>query len=203
MPTESAGFSWTPLRTIAGEFTSATYYDGVRIPGANLIGDENGGWAIITNQLNLERVAISPASGILRSIEEVRAWAASQPLPDGRRVIDQEWVQIALARLWARAEALKLFNRKVAWAADKGLQPADASATKVFGSEFALEAYRALSEIVGQAAYLVEGSPGAVLQGRLEREARAHTIFTFGGGTNEIQRDLIAWLGLGLPRAAR
>ena len=203
VPTESAGFSWTPLRTIAGEFTSATYYDGVRIPGANLIGDENGGWAIITNQLNLERVAISPASGILRSIEEVRAWAGSQSLPDGRRIIDQEWVQIALARLWARADALKLFNWKVAWAADKGLQPADASATKVFGSEFALEAYRALSEIVGQAAYLVEGSPGAVLRGSLEREARAHTIFTFGGGTNEIQRDLIAWLGLGLPRSAR
>ena len=99
--------------------------------------------------------------------------------------------------------ALKLFNWKVAWAADKGLQPADASATKVFGSEFALEAYRALSEIVGQAAYLVEGSPGAVLRGSLEHEARAHTIFTFGGGTNEIQRDLIAWLGLGLPRSAR
>jgi 3-oxocholest-4-en-26-oyl-CoA dehydrogenase alpha subunit len=203
VPTDAAGFSWTPLRTVAGEFTSATYYDGVRIPRANLVGDENGGWAIITNQLNLERVAISPASGILRSIEEVRAWAASQPLPGGRRVIDQEWVQVALARLWARADALKLFNWKVAWAADKGLQPADASATKVFGSEFALEAYRTLSEIVGQAAYLVEGSPAAVLRGRLEREGRAHTIFTFGGGTNEIQRDLIAWLGLGLPRSAR
>ena len=113
VPTDTPGFSWTPLRTIAGEFTSATYYDGVRIPLANLIGDENGGWAIITNQLNLERVAISPASGILRSIEEVRVWAASQPLPDGRRVIDQQWVQIALARLWARADALKLFNWKV------------------------------------------------------------------------------------------
>lgn len=203
VPTDSVGFSWTPLRTIAGEFTSATYYDGVRIPAANLVGQENGGWAIITNQLNLERVAISPASGILRAIEEVRLWAAGQLLPDGRRVIDQQWVQIALARLWARTEALKLFNWKVAWAADKGLQPADASATKVYGSEFALDAYRSLSEVVGQSSYLVEGSPGAVLRGKLEREARAHTIFTFGGGTNEIQRDLIAWLGLGLPRSSR
>jgi len=60
-----------------------------------------------------------------------------------------------------------------------------------------------LSDIVGQCAYLVEGSPGAVLQGRLEREARGHTIFTFGGGTNEIQRDIISWLGLGMPRAPR
>ena len=203
VPTDAAGFSWTPLPTMAGEFTSATYYDDVRVPATNLVGEEGGGWAIMTNQLNLERVAISPASGILRAIEEVRGWASVHHLPDGRRVIDQEWVQIALARLWSRAEALKLFNWKVAWAADRGLQPADASATKVYGSEFALEAYRTLSDVVGQSAYLVDGSLGSVLQGRLEREARAHTIFTFGGGTNEIQRDLIAWLGLGLPRASR
>jgi alkylation response protein AidB-like acyl-CoA dehydrogenase len=203
VPTDAPGFSWTPLRTMVGEFTSATFYDHVRVPDANLVGEQSSGWAIITNQLNLERVAISPASGIMRSIEEVRAWAAAQVLADGRRIIDQEWVRIALARLWARAEALKLFNWKVAWAADKGLQPADASATKVYGSEFALEAYRTLSEIVGQSAYLVEGSHGAVFRGRLENETRAQTIFTFGGGTNEIQRDLIAWLGLGLPRAPR
>ena len=202
VPTDAPGFSWTPLRTIAGEFTSATFYDHVRVPAGNLVGEENGGWAIITNQLNLERVAISPASGVLRSIDEVRAWAAA-PQADGRRAIEREWVRIALARLRARAEVLKLFNWKVAWAADKGLAPADASATKVYGSEFCLEAYRSLSEIVGQAAYLAEGSPGAVLRGRLERESRAQTIFTFGGGTNEIQRDLIAWLGLGLPRPSR
>ncbi len=203
VPTDAPGFSWTPLATMAGEFTSATFYDHVRVPAANLVGSENGGWAIITNQLNLERVAISPASGILRSIEEVRAWASAERLADNRRVIDQEWVRLALARLWARAEALKLFNWKVAWAADKGLRPADASATKVYGTEFALEAYRTLSEIVGQQAYLVDGAHGAVMRGRLERETRSQTIFTFGGGTNEIQRDLIAWLGLGLPRASR
>lgn len=203
VPTDAPGFSWTPLRTMAGEFTSATFYDGVRVPAGNLVGEENGGWAIITNQLNLERVAICPVSGILRSIEQVRRWAATQRMVDGRRVIDQEWVRILLARLRARAEVLKLLNWKVAWAADKGLHPADASATKVYGSELALEVYRALGEVVGQSATLVKGAPGAVFGGRLEEEARAQTIFTFGGGTNEIQRDLIAWLGLGLPRAPR
>ncbi|HUA95666.1 MAG TPA: acyl-CoA dehydrogenase family protein [Acidimicrobiales bacterium] len=203
VPTDSPGFSWTPLRTIAGEFTSATFYDHVRVPAGNLVGEENGGWAIITNQLNLERVAISPASGILRSIDEVRSWAASHRGADGRRVLDRQWVRIALGRLRAKAEVLKLLNWKVAWAADKGLTPAEASATKVYGTEFALEAYRTLAEIVGQAAYLTDGAPGAVLRGRLEREVRAQTIFTFGGGTNEIQRDLIAWLGLGLPRPTR
>lgn len=203
VPTDVAGFSWVPLRTMAGEFTSATFYEDVRVPVANLVGEQNQGWKLITNQLNHERVAICPASGTLRSVDEVRRWAQETKLADGRRVIDQEWVRTTLARVYARAEYLKLMNWKVAWAADKGLSPADASATKVFGTEFALEAYRLLMEIVGADAYLEEGSPGAVLAGRLEQSYRAQTIFTFGGGTNEIQRDIIAMVGLGMPRAPR
>ncbi len=203
VPTDAPGFHWAPLRTMAGEFTSATYYEDVRVPADNLVGAENEGWKIITNQLNHERVAICPVSGILRDLADVQAWAAETRQRDGRRVIDQEWVRIHLARVRGRAEYLKLINWKVAWAADKGLDPADASATKVFGTEFALEAYRLLIEVVGQAGYLPEGSPGSVLQGRLERSSRAQTIFTFGGGTNEIQRDLIAMVGLGMPRAPR
>jgi alkylation response protein AidB-like acyl-CoA dehydrogenase len=167
------------------------------------VGQENQGWKLITNQLNHERVAICPVSGILRSITEVQRWAQHEKLADGRRVIDQQWVQVHLARVQARAEYLKLLNWKVAWASDKGLNPADASATKVFGTEFALEAYRLLLEIVGQAGTLPEGSPGAVLHGRLEHNSRSQTIFTFGGGTNEIQRDIIAMVGMGMPRAPR
>jgi alkylation response protein AidB-like acyl-CoA dehydrogenase len=203
VPTDAPGFHWTPLRTTAGEFTSSTFYDEVRVPVANLVGEENQGWKLITNQLNHERVAICPVSGILRSIAEVVEWARKERLADGGRVIDREWVQVHLARVEARAEYLKLLNWKVAWASDKGLNPADASATKVFGTEFALEAYRLLLEIVGQAGYLPEGSPGAVLRGQLERSSRSQTIFTFGGGTNEVQRDIIAMVGLGMPRAPR
>ena len=203
VPTDTPGFHWTPLSTVAGEFTSTTFYDGVRVPASNLVGGENAGWRLITNQLNHERVAICPVSGILRSIADVEAWARDEKEADGSRVIDRQWVQVHLARLRARAEFLKLINWKVAWAADKGLNPADASATKVFGTEFALEAYRLLLEIVGQAGYLPEGSPGAVLRGGLERSSRSQTIFTFGGGTNEVQRDIIAMVGLGMPRAPR
>ena len=110
-------------------------------------------------------------------------------------------MQILLARAHAKVEVLKLFNWKVAWASDKGLNPADASATKVYGTELSLEIYRLLLEVVGQAGYLTEGSPGAVLRGRLEQQARSQTIFTFGGGTNEVQRDIIAMIGLGMPRS--
>ncbi len=153
------------MRTVAGEFTSSTFYDGVRVPATNLVGEENAGWKLITNQLNHERVAICPVSGILRSIAEVDAWARNEEGADGARVIDRQWVQIHLARLLARAEFLKLLNWKVAWSADKGLNPADASATKVFGTEFALEAYRLLLEIVGQAGYLARGLAGSRPQG--------------------------------------
>ena len=203
VPVDAAGFHWSPLATTAGDFTSTTFYDDVRVPAENLVGAENQGWKLITNQLNHERVAICPSSGLLRSLTEVQRWAQQEKLADGRRVIDQEWVRVHLARVYARVEVLKLFNWKVAWAADKGLNPADASATKVYGTELALEVYRLLLEVVGQAGYLPEGSPGGVLQGRLERQSRGQTIFTFGGGTNEIQRDIIAMVGLGMPRAPR
>jgi hypothetical protein len=203
VPTDAAGFHWSPLATTAGDFTSTSFYDDVRVSAENLVGAENQGWKLITNQLNHERVAICPASGLLRSLVEVQRWAQQEKLADGRRVIDQEWVQVHLARVHAKVEVLKLFNWKVAWAADKGLNPADASATKVYGTELALEIYRLLLEVVGQAGYLPEGSAGAVLHGRLERNSRSQTIFTFGGGTNEIQRDIIAMVGLGLPRAPR
>jgi alkylation response protein AidB-like acyl-CoA dehydrogenase len=203
VPVDSPGFSWTPLPTIVGDITSSTFYEDVRVPVENLVGQENQGWKLITNQLNHERVAICPASGLLRSLSDVRRWAQENKLSDGRRVIDQEWVQLDLARVHAKIEVLKLFNWKVAWTAGKGLNPADASATKVYGTELALEVYSLLREIVGQAGYMAEGSPGAVLRGRLERQARGQTIFTFGGGTNEIQRDIIAMVGLGMPRAPR
>jgi alkylation response protein AidB-like acyl-CoA dehydrogenase len=117
--------------------------------------------------------------------------------------MEHEWVQISLAKVQAKVEVLKLLNWKVALASGKGLNPADASATKVYGTDLALEVYGLLLQVVGQAGYLVEGSAGAILRGRLERQARSQTIFTFGGGTNEVQRDIIAMIGLGMPRAPR
>jgi 3-oxocholest-4-en-26-oyl-CoA dehydrogenase alpha subunit len=203
VPTDAEGFSWTPVHTVAGPSTSATYYEDVRVPAGNLVGEANQGWPLITNQLNHERVALTSAAPILHSLSEVRRWAQETKLADGRRVIDQEWVQVHLARVHAKAEFLRLVNLKIAWGVGKGLNPADASATKVFGTEFATEAYRLLMEVVGPNAYVRTGSPGAVLRGRLERLHRSSLILTFGGGTNEVQRDIVAMVGLGLPRADR
>ncbi|GAA2343153.1 acyl-CoA dehydrogenase family protein [Saccharopolyspora halophila] len=203
VPTESEGFSWTPVRTVAGPTTSATYYSDVRVPASELVGTENEGWPLITNQLNHERVALTSAAPLQLALSEVRDWALATRLADGRRVIDQEWVQQHLARVHAGAEFLKLMNWKIATTAERHPTPAAASATKVYGTEFATEAYRLLMEVLGSAAYVRGGSAGAVLAGRIERMHRSALILTFGGGTNEVQRDIIATVGLGLPHAKR
>jgi alkylation response protein AidB-like acyl-CoA dehydrogenase len=204
VPTDSEGFSYTPVHTIGGGYTSATYYDNVRVPVENVVLGENEGWRLITSQLNHERVALSSAGMVQRKIEDVRRWAQDTKLGDGRRVIDQEWVQVTLARLQAKVEFLKLLNWKVAWSVTEGtLNPADASAVKVFGSEFYLEAYRGLMEIIGPQSTLTKDSAGAVLGADLERSMRNMLVLTFGGGTNEIQRDIIAMVGLAMPRAPR
>jgi 3-oxocholest-4-en-26-oyl-CoA dehydrogenase alpha subunit len=202
VPVTAAGFSWTPVRTVAGVTTSATYYSSVRVPVSSLVGEENRGWALITNQLNHERVALTSAAPVLSALAEVRDWAASTWLPSGKRVIDAEWVQLNLARVHAKAEFLKLMNWRVASSAGP-LAPADASVTKVFGTEFAVEAYRLLMEVLGASGVVRSGSPGEVLAGRIERAHRAALILTFGGGTNEVQRDIIAAAALGLPLSRR
>ena len=204
VPTDTEGFSWTPVNTLGGGFTSATYYEDVRVPYTNLVGEENGGWGLITTQLNAERVSLSSAGVVQTKLDAVRAWAQETKLPDGRRVIDQEWVQLNLARVAAKVEFLWLLNHHVAWSATSGsINPGDASATKVFGSELNIEAYRLLMEVLGENAVVSQGSPGAVLGAELERAIRSALVLTFGGGTNEIQRDIISMLRLGMPRAPR
>jgi alkylation response protein AidB-like acyl-CoA dehydrogenase len=203
VPTDAQGFSWTPVHTMAGPTTSATYYQDVRVPASALVGEEHRGWPLITNQLNHERVALTSAAPVLTALHEVVAWAQRTKLPDGNRVIDQEWVQLHLARVHAKAEFLKLMNWRIAWGVEQSPSPADASATKVFGTEFATEAYRLLMEVLGTNAVVRQGSPGALLHGRIERMHRSSLILTFGGGTNEVQRDIIAAVGLGLPVGRR
>ena len=202
IPTDAPGFKVQPMRLLGEHNTNYTFYEDVRIPATNLVGEENGGWKLITNQLNHERVTLCSPGIVERNLAEVRQWAQETKLADGRRVVDQEWVQVNLARIHARLEFLKLMNWRVAWTATQDrLDVADASSIKVFGTEFYLEAFKLLFEIVGQVGYLKRGSPESVLSSRLEQLYRGLLILTFGGGTNEVQRELIAMFGLGLPKS--
>jgi alkylation response protein AidB-like acyl-CoA dehydrogenase len=205
VPTDAPGVDIQPMDIMAIGDTTATFYDDVRVPVTNRVGAENEGWKLITNQLNHERVAICNAGMIWRYLEEVTDHARTHDDPDGRgRLIDRQWVQLSLARVRAQAEVLQLLNWKVASGLTTGgLDPSVASATKVFGTEAYIEVLGLLMEIIGPASTLTRTSPGALLRGRMERSYQGILVLTFGGGTNEIQRDIIAMLGLGLPRADR
>jgi alkylation response protein AidB-like acyl-CoA dehydrogenase len=198
VPTDADGFSWTPVRTVAGVTTSATYYSDVRVPVDNLVGEEHKGWPLITNQLNHERVALTSAAPVISALADVTEWARSTKLANGRRIIDAEWVQLNLARVHAKADFLKLVNWRIASTAGSP-GPAVASATKVYGTELTIEACRLMMEVLGANAEVRSGSAGAVLAGRIERMQRSALILTFGGGTNEVQRDIIGVAALGLP----
>lgn len=205
VPTDTPGFKVTPIVNM-GEFnTNLTFYEDVRVPVGNLVGEENQGWQLITNQLNHERVTICSSGIIERQLEDVTRWAKQTIRPGGGRVIDEPRVRQLLARVHARLEFLRLVNFKVAWAAEQGqpLDPAMASTVKVFGTEFYMEAVRLLMEVVGPASSLRGTSPDAVLRGRLNGLLRGLHVLTFGGGTNEMQRDLIALFGLNMPPSPR
>jgi alkylation response protein AidB-like acyl-CoA dehydrogenase len=202
--TKLPGVSITPIHTLGGNRTNATYYDGVRVPASMRVGRENEGWKLITTQLNHERVALMSPGPVTRFVEEVTAWAREHHRADGRRVVDEPWVQLNLARARASIEVLELLTWRQAWNIDQGvLDPAESSTVKVFGSESFVEIYQLLLEVLGQPGYLRAGSPGAVLRGRIETYYRTTLVLTFGGGVNEVQRDIIAMAGLGMPRAPR
>jgi alkylation response protein AidB-like acyl-CoA dehydrogenase len=202
--TSDPGFSSTPIHTVAGGFTNATYYRDVRVPVDRLVGEENGGWRMITTQLNFERVAMGPSGRIFRALDAVTQWAKETTAPDGRRMIDQEWVRLNLARVRAKAEACSLLNWRIASLQERGTpKPGDASALKVYGTELRIESTRLLMEVLGPEGTIQKGSARAVLDGILEVGYRGAIVGTFGGGVNEIQREIIGAAGLGMPRVPR
>jgi alkylation response protein AidB-like acyl-CoA dehydrogenase len=198
------GIKMTPIMTIDDHRSNAVYYEDVRVPADAIVGGENEGWRLITTQLNHERVALASSGKAEAHLDQVVAWARETEVPGGGRVIDRPWVRLTLARCKARLEALRLLNWRLAWELTRDeLNAADASTVKVYGSELFVEVYRALMEVLGDASVIKEGSPGAVLAGRIEQMYRWAYVVTFGGGVNEVQREIIATAGLGMPRGAR
>ena len=217
--TSDPGFSWTPIITHDGaHHVNATYYSGVRVPLRMRVGAENQGWRLITTQLNHERVMLGPAGRIAALHNRVRAWAA------GHALLAQPDVRRALARAAAVIRVNELLNWQVASSGGLGpaaaggqasrvvppganraapaLDVADASATKVFSSEQLQVIGASLAEVVGR-----HGDPAepdtAALMTWLDTQLKRNVVLTFGGGVNEVQRELIATAGLGLPRAPR
>ncbi|MCL2581654.1 MAG: acyl-CoA dehydrogenase family protein [Streptosporangiales bacterium] len=201
MDTKDPGYSWTPIITHDGaHHVNATYYDGVRVPVSMLVGEENKGWRLITEQLNHERVMLGPAGRIATLYDAVTGWAAERTGPDGRPLDQLPDVRRTLARVYASLRVNELLNWQVA--ASERVDIADASATKIYGSEEVQRLGQELEELVGR-----HGDPAdpatAVLAEWIDVQAKRNTVLTFGGGVNEVQRELIATAGLGLPRVPR
>jgi 3-oxocholest-4-en-26-oyl-CoA dehydrogenase alpha subunit len=200
--TNLPGFSLTPIHTVGGIRTNVTFYNDVRVPVSMLVGELNGGWQLITEQLNHERVGLAAlAYGAQGCFDDTLAWARATPGAGGR-VIDAPWVQGAFAECYALLQAYAVLGNRVAWEVAQGETRAQlASACKVFSTESYIRVLRLLLEVTGAAGLLQPDTPGAILQGRLENEYRRCQINTFGGGATEILRDMVAQMGLGLPRA--
>jgi alkylation response protein AidB-like acyl-CoA dehydrogenase len=204
VPTDSDGIEITKIRALGENNVHAVYYDDVRVPRENLVGELHGGWGLITGQLNHERVALNAVGPTRRLARQTREWAADMESAPGESLLDKAWVRSNLAEVEAGLDVLEMMNLKQAWAIqNEQLSMAEASAIKVFGSEFYVRASRLLLEVLGAAGTVKYGSPGAVLQGEVERYYRTSLVLTFGGGTNEVQRDIIAMAGLRMPRAGR
>lgn len=197
--TRDPGFSWSPIRTVGGMTVTATYYSGVRVPYDDLVGELDGGWKLITNQLNHERIGLAALGGRMIELwQRVRRWAVETG------AIDLDWVRRDLARSYARLEAMRLWNWKMTSAVSKGtLSGADAAGAKVYGTETHVEVQRCLLGVLGAAGRVRPESPGAVLAGEVEQLSRQGIVNTFGGGVNEVLRDMVASAGLGLPRTGR
>jgi 3-oxocholest-4-en-26-oyl-CoA dehydrogenase alpha subunit len=197
VPTDADGFSYTPIETIGDARTFATYYEDVRVPISNVVGGEAGldqGWRMIVTQLNYERVSLCSAGLLERKYVDVRRWAQQTKLrrraPRHRPGVGA----VHLARVHAKLDALRLINYKVASDASKGI-------TKVAGlvgdqglrHRAVLRGLRAAARGPGWRRAAQAGHAGSTpAKGALERAYRGTLILTFGGGTNEIQRDLVA-----------
>ncbi len=204
VPANAPGLQITRIKALGDNNVHACYFDNVRVPVENLVGKEHGGWQLITTQLNHERVALSAVGPLETLWAQTIDWAKETPDGNGGKVIDLPWVQANLARVHAKLEVLKLLNWQQAFNIAKDtLNPADASAIKVYSSEFYVEASRLLMEVHGAAGCLHRDSKGTVIRGRLEKFYRMTLVLTFGGGTNEIQRDIICQAGLRMPRLGR
>jgi hypothetical protein len=193
--TRDPGFSWTPIITHDGaHHVNATYYSDVRVPASMRVGEENAGWRLITTQLNHERVMLGPAGRLAAMHERVRDWAAARSLdsePDVSR---------ALERSHAVLRVNELLNWQVASA--DAMNVADASMTKVFGSDQLMRLGPLLADVVGRHGDYADPETGALAEW-LDTQIKRNTVLTFGGGVNEILRELICTAGLGLPRASR
>lgn len=196
--TKDPGYSWTPIITADGSHhVNATYFNDVRVPVDMLVGEENEGWRLITTQLNHERVMLGPAGRIEGLRDRVVRWAEKAGVGDDPGLV------ALLGEATAIFRVNELLNWEVARAAAEGeLKVADASSSKVFASDHVQHLNADLIAAVHRLGDAADPETKELLD-YLDAQAKRNLVLTFGGGVQEVQRELISMFGLGLPRVPR
>ena len=199
--TKDPGYSWTPIITADhAHHVNTTYYSDVRAPASMVVGEVNGGWRLITTQLNHERVMLGPAGRLDGLLARITDWAG-RPGPDGTVPGKHTDVKRALAELHAYYRINELLNWQVASGGDS-ISMADAAATKVFATERLQRVHRLIDEVLGRHGDFSDPAT-AELAEWFDVQSKRNVVITFGGGVNEVMREMIATAGLGLPRGKR
>jgi len=199
-PLDTPGITIRPLYTMEGIRTNEVFFEDVRVPAACMVGKENTGFYGAAVALDYERVFMGRPYGVRRALDQLIAFCKTF-LVDGRPLFEQPIVQDRLVRFHIDVERLRLLNYRVAWMIEKGLVPtAEASAQKVIAAELTQQLADQGLQMMGPYAQLRRECPRAPAGGQIQQAWLLSILLRFGGGTNDIQRDIIAQRGLGLPR---
>jgi 3-oxocholest-4-en-26-oyl-CoA dehydrogenase alpha subunit len=199
VPIDAPGVTVRAMSTQADGVTNELFFDDVRVPASSIVGEPGQGWAIIREALDFERNF--PYAGLARDFEDLLAWAATSDEPGADPPLADVALRERLNDLAADLEVARLLAMRVAWAVDAGLSPTvEASMSKVWTSELRERVAGVGLRAMGATGQLRAGSEGAPLDGSLEQIYRWTPMMKIGGGVNEIQREIIATRGLGLPR---
>jgi alkylation response protein AidB-like acyl-CoA dehydrogenase len=198
VPTDTPGITIRPLYTMYGGHTCETFYDDVRVPVENVVGGVNEGWGIVMHALNHERVGLAATGGLARIYDQLVGYLRTQR-PEK---LDDPVVRRRLAELEVEIREHRGLALRNAWIISRGGTPiAEASMAKVSGTELRTRIANTAMDLLGREGGLgADSGEHAPFEGRAEFNFRLSPIFRFGGGTNEIQRDIIASAGLGLAR---
>jgi len=200
---KTPGITVRPLINMAnGEGFNEVFFENVRLPRSGLLGELNRGWYIATTTLDFERSSIGGTSQALRSLEDLTRFAKSErDAATGKAIWDRPKVRHAVTDLWIDLEIARMLSYRVVSMQSRGLVPNyEASIIKVFNSEFVQRQARVGMHIMGLYGGLWDDSPWAKLRGRFAKSYVASVGIAIAGGTSEIQRNIIAQRGLGLPR---
>jgi 3-oxocholest-4-en-26-oyl-CoA dehydrogenase alpha subunit len=203
VPIDSPGIQIRPLYAWSGYRTNEVHFDDVRVPVTNVVGEINSGWTYITGALDLERGALTNAGDLRRAVDELRELARC-PRRDGSVPADDAALRRRLVQAEADVEVATLMGYEAASILDSHLIPTvEVSVEKVFTSELRQRIADLALDLLGPDGLLAHRSENAPLAGKFERLYRAAPLMRFGGGTNEVLRDVIGQRGHGMPSYGR